>query len=167
MKPVKPYPTMRGYFAYYVYEAMEKNNDIFVVLPDLGKGMFDSIRDDFPDRVIITGAAEQACVDLAVGLALSGKIPIVYTITPFLIFRAFESIRNYINRENLNVKLVGSGRDKDYDQDGFSHYAIDVPQALGMFGNIVEYYPEDKEEMKWLVGEMIKHDEPMFISLRR
>jgi len=167
MKLVKPYESMRGYFAYYVYEAMEKNNDIFVVLPDLGKGMWDAMRDDFPDRVIITGAAEQACVDLAIGLALSGKIPIVYTITPFLIFRAFESIRNYIDRERLNVKLVGSGRDEDYDQDGFSHYATDVPDFMSNFSNIAEYYPNDKGEMKWLVGEMIKYDQPMFISLRR
>ena len=161
------HPSMRGYFAYYLHKEMQKNNDVYVILIDLGYGMFDAIRDEFPDRVIITGASEQASIDLACGLAMSGKIPIVYSITPFLIYRAFESIRNYIDREELNVKLVGSGRDKDYAHDGFSHDASDVPGFMDQFVNIAEYYPNSMERMESLVKEMIEVERPMFISLRR
>jgi transketolase C-terminal domain/subunit len=50
----------------------------------------------------------------AVGMAMEGKIPIVYSITPFAIYRPFELIRNYLSHEQIPVKIVGGGRDKQY-----------------------------------------------------
>lgn len=159
--------SMRGYFGFELWKAMKVNSDIYVILPDLGYGMFDPHREAFPERVIVMGAAEQAAVDIAIGLAMSGKIPIVYSITPFLVFRSFESIRNYINRERVPVKLIGSGRDRDYAHDGFSHWADDVPAFLSMFENIVKYYPKDKEEIEDLVSKIIDMPRPVFVGLKR
>jgi transketolase len=100
-----------------------KDYDKFVVIVgDLGYGMFDRIREDYPERFFNVGASEQAMVDIAVGMALSGKTPIVYTITPFLVYRPYESIINYIYKEGLRVKLIGSGMDDDYKEDGPSHW---------------------------------------------
>lgn len=166
---------MRGWFAYALYQQMKKNKDIILITGDLGYKVFDDIRDEMPDQFINTGAAEQAMMGIAVGLALEGKIPFVYSITPFLLYRPFETIRTYINHEKIPVKLIGSGRDKDYLHDGFSHDATDARELFwseydvyrGIFGNINDLWPDTKEEIPELVERMLKTKEPYFLSLRR
>lgn len=157
---------MRREFATELHKHMEKNKDIWLVTADLGWGMWDKIRDDFPDRFINTGAAEQACADICVGLALEGKIPFMYTISPFY-YRCWETLRTYINHEKINVKLIGSGRDKDYAHDGFSHDASDIKGFLDQLVNIKKFWPEDKEEIPAMLDLMLTLNDPCFISLRR
>jgi transketolase len=161
------HPSMRGYFAYELHQEMEKNKDIWVLVGDLGQGMMDKIRDDFPDRFLNCGASEQAMVGLAVGLALEGKIPVVYSITNFVLYRPFEWIRNYLDHEQIPVKLVGAGRDEDYAHDGYTHHSQDAKQVLDCFPNIVQFWPENKEEMGTMVRELLFNGKASFISLRR
>lgn len=158
---------MRRTFADELQKQMVKDERIFLLVGDLGYGMFDSIFAAFPDRAINVGAAEQAMLDIAVGLAYDGKIPFCYSITPFLIYRPFETLRTYIDHEKLPVKLVGSGRNDDYAHDGVSHDATDVSLFLDKLPNLVSLWPKDKEELPHLVAEMVSNELPTFISLRR
>lgn len=167
MKPHLPHNSMRGYFGWYLYDEMAKNDNIWVITCDLGYGLFDAISTDFNDRFVNVGASEQAGVGMAVGMALEGKIPVVYSITPFLLARPYETIRNYIDHESIPVKLIGSGRDDDYKHDGFSHDANDADIIVKGFPNIAEYWPERKEEMGWLVKDMLYNEKPSFVSLTR
>lgn len=151
---------------------MKNNKDIILLVGDLGYKMFDKIREDMPHQFINTGAAEQAMMDVACGLAMSGKIPFVYSITTFLLYRPFETIRTYINHEKLNVKLIGSGRDKDYEHDGISHWSDDAwklfdPAESSMFDNIHAFWPDTKEEIPHLVKKLVETKDPCFLSLRR
>ena len=130
---------MRKEFADKLYELMQKDENVFFVTGDLGYGIFDKICQDFPERFINTGAAEQAMMGVAIGLTLKGKKVFVYSITPFLLYRAFEAIRTYINHEKIPVILVGSGRGNDYEHDGFSHYAGDDELFLQHFENIKRF----------------------------
>ena len=167
MKPTKPHESQRGYFSWYLYDAMTVNPDIFVLTGDLGYKMLDFIRDDFKDRFINCGASEQTMLDMAVGLALSGKIPFVYSITPFLLSRGHETIRLYIDHEKIPVIICGSGRDDDYAIDGYSHDATDASLILESFPNIIEYWPSSKEGMPRIINEVIEKKVPAFISLAR
>lgn len=158
---------MRRTFADELLKQMKINDNIYLLTGDLGYKMWDEIRDTYPKRFINTGAAEQAMLDIACGLTLDGKIPFCYSITPFLIYRPLETIRTYINHEKLPVKLVGSGRDKDYEHDGISHYAHDVKGFLDLLPNIKQYWPESKSAIPQMLGEMLKDYGPSFISLKR
>lgn len=165
---MKRHESQRGYFAYYLHEAMKEDPNIWLVTCDLGYGMLDSIRDDFPDRYINVGAAEQAGMGIAVGLAMEGKKPFIYSITSFLLYRPFETIRNYINHEKIPVRLVGGGRDKDYAHDGFSHWSEEADDILRLyFKNILRLTPKEKEDCRPMVKMMVKEDRPWFISLKR
>lgn len=146
---------------------MKKDENIWLLVGDLGFKVFDKIFEEFPTRAINCGASEQAMLGIACGLALKGKIPVVYSITPFLIFRPFETIRTYINHESIPVKLVGSGRDDDYKHDGFSHDASDVKLVMDNFKNICQDWPETKEEVPDLMDEFLYCPKPHFLSLRR
>lgn len=159
--------SQRGYFAGSLYNEMINDSDIFLVVGDLGYKVFDNIIKDFPERFINTGSAEFSAVGICCGLAQDGRKPFFYSITTFLLYRPFEILRTYINHEKLNVKLVGSGRDRDYEIDGFSHDASDVKPILNQLSNIKQYWPNTKEEIPLLVEGMVKENVSSFISLRR
>jgi len=158
---------MRRTFKAELHKQMTINTDIVLIVLDLGYGMFDQIRKDYPKRFFNLGASEQAGMDIAVGMALSGKKVFIYSITPFLIYRAFETLRTYVDHEKIPVRLVGSGRNKDYEIDGFSHDASDLIPILNKLSNITQYFPSDKNEIPLLVEKMVATNQPQFISLKR
>ena len=168
MKELPPrHESIRGYFAYELYKQMQTNPDIVVISADLGYGMFDHIKNNFPDRFFNVGASEVSAVGIAVGMAQEGKIPFVYSITPFLLFRAAEVIRNYVNHEQIPVKLIGSGFQNDYQHDGFSHHNYDDRQLMEIFNNIKAEWPQTKEEIEDIVNWSINNGKPTYINLRR
>jgi transketolase len=147
--------------------AMEQNKDIYLLFGGLGYPRVDEFLEKYPNRAINCEASEQTMLDIAVGLAYEKKIPVCYTITPFLL-RGFETIRTYINYENLHVLLIGAGRDDDYSKDdGYSHDARDIFTILSTQENIIQWYPEDKEELQGVLQTAINTLNPTFISLRR
>lgn len=158
---------MRETFTKELYNKMKENPDIYLLTGDLGYHLFDDIRWDFQERFINCGASEYGMVGIAIGLALEGKIPFCYSITPFLIFRPFELLRTYIDTEKIPVKLIGSGRDKDYIHDGRSHDASDIQDTMNLFKNIKQLWPTTKGEVKNMVDLMVNDDKPYFISLQR
>lgn len=159
--------SIRGWFGRALYFEMQKDEDIFLITADLGFGLWDKIRNDFPDRFYNVGASEQCAVGVGVGLALSGKKPFVFSITTFLIYRALEWHRNYLNHEQIPVFLIGSGLDDDYRHDGVSHQPYEVKEVLNIFPNIHQYYPSVKTQVPALLRQMIEENQPAFMCLRR
>ena len=155
----------RREFVSLLINEMNKNEKIFLLTGDLGFGLFDDIRKDFPNRFINVGSCEQLMIGLAVGLSYEGWIPLCYSITPFLLYRPFEFIRNYLNHELANVKLVGGGRDKDYKNLGFSHWAEDDVKIMSSLENIKIYKPEKMSSE--IFKEFIYNNKPSYINLIR
>src|SRR6056300_542907 len=156
---------MRREFAKKLYDEMKKNDRIFLITADLGYGVLNDIRRDFPNRAINTGSCEMLMVGAAIGLAQDGYIPVCYSITPFLLYRPFELIRNYLNYEGANVKLVGSGRDNDYSHDGISHWAGDDITVMTSLKNINLYNP--RELTHDTVSDFVYNKKPSYINLVR
>lgn len=158
---------MRREFGKALLDHAIRNKNIILLTGDLGMGLWDEFQHLLPKQYINCGAAEQAMADMAVGLAYAGKIPFVYSITPFLLYRPFETLRTYINHEKLNVKLIGSGRDDDYSYNGFSHNAEDVQKILTLLGNIIQMWPKYKKDIPYIVNVAVTNNRPTFISLAR
>lgn len=146
---------------------MSQNQNIVLLTGDLGYGLWDRIKIDYPDRFYNVGSAEQLMLGMASGMAMEGKIPIVYSITPFLLYRPFEIIRNYVDHEKLPVKLVGGGRDKDYGYLGFSHWASEDREVMKVFKNIKTLHPYTVEEMNDSFSMVTDPKTPLYINLRR
>jgi transketolase len=158
---------MRKECAALLLGSMNVDNKIHVVTADLGFGILDSIKSTFPDRFYNVGAAEQLMIGAAVGMAEQGLIPVCYSMSSFLLYRPFEFLRNYVNAENVPVKLIGSGRDKDYSHDGLSHWAHDDEQLLAVLPNIKIYKPQDIQELESVWTEFITSDQPAYLNLTR
>jgi transketolase len=152
---------MRKEFAKELKKLMKKDKNIYLLLGGVGYSYFEPDN----DRVINCEASEQAMVDLAVGLAITGKIPFVYAITPHL-YRAFEGIRIYLDHYKVPVKLVGACRDKEYDRGGFTHWAHDAKDVFGIFKNINKEW-WDECNIKNLLQHIAYNKKPEFISLKR
>lgn len=148
-------------------KSMRDNLDIITLTADLGFGVLDPIKDNFSDRFFNVGAAEQLLIGAGVGLAESGKIPVCYSMSSFILYRPFEFLRNYVNAESIPVKLIGSGRDKDYSHDGLSHWAHDDEVVLKALPNIKIYKPVDINSLELIWDEFLYSKEPAYLNLLR
>ncbi len=146
---------------------MHNNQDIVTLTADLGFGILDQVRQTFPERFYNVGAAEQLLIGAAVGLAENKKIPVCYSMSSFILYRPFEFLRNYVNHEQVPVKLIGSGRDYDYSHDGMSHWAHDDEQVLSSLPNIKIYKPKSIEELQQIWPEFINSNQPAYLNITR
>lgn len=159
--------SVRKKFIELLHNEMSLDQRIVLVVGDLGWKQFDELRTTYPDRFFNVGAAEQLMIGASVGLALGGKIPVCYSMTPFLLYRPFEFIRNYLERDQVPVKLIGSGRDRDYDWLGWSHWAHDDKDHMSGFNNIVQIWPKDAKETEQLFKTIVYDPKPYYVNLSR
>jgi len=158
---------MRKQFSERLHHEMGIHKDIFLLTGDLGYGLWDRIRIDYPNRFYNVGSSEQLMMGMAAGLAMDGKIPVVYSITPFLLYRPFETIRNYVDHEKLPVKLIGGGRNKDYGYLGFSHWAEEDKKVMEVFKNIKTMHPKNIGQMNKDFDLILDRETPVYMNLKR
>ncbi len=139
------------------------DENIYVLVGDIGYRVFDEFRGKHPDRFINMGICEQSMIGFSAGMALEGLKPWVYTITPFLIERPFEQVKLDIDQQNVNVKLVGFA---DYPTLGPTHSEINGKKLMKLFNNISSFFPRDGDETEKMTFEAYEKSGPVFISLK-
>ncbi len=154
---------MRREFGKYIYNLAKKDEKIYLLVGDIGYGVFDDFRRNFPKRFINMGICEQSLIGTSSGMALEGLRPWVYTITPFLIERPFEQIKLDIDQQNVNVNLVGFA---DYPNLGPTHSELNAPKLMSLFKNIKSYFPKDSKQTRMYLKKMHQTKGPSFISLK-
>ena len=148
-------------------KVMDENPDVYMISIGLGWPRTDEFSTKYPQRFIQTEASEATALDISVGLAYSGKIPVLYTITPFYL-RAWETIRTYINHENLHVVMIGAGVDEEYgEHDGFSHSGSDIGKHFDLMENIVQHYPDNKKQLEDAINLGLVVSKGHFINIHR
>ncbi len=117
--------------------------------------------EEFPERVIDTGIAEQHAVTLAAGLAMAGKRPVVAIYSSFL-QRAFDQVAMDVALHDLPVVFL-LDRAGVTGPDGPSHHgALDLGY-LRMIPNMVIGAPADAEELCGMLETALHHDGPVAI----
>lgn len=145
---------------------MHYNKDVYLLFLGLGWPRIYEFLSQYPDRCFNVDASEQSGLDIAVGLVYEGKIPFVYTISPFLL-RGFETVRTYINHENLPVKMVGVGVDYDYKHDGWSHHANDIPEIFKTQKNVIQRIPQNTKDLADVLTASVSIKSPELILIKR
>ena len=154
---------MRRRFGKVITELADRDENIIVLVGDIGYRVFDEFREKHPDRFINLGICEQSMIGVSAGMALEGLKPWVYTITPFLIERPFEQVKLDIDQQNVNVKLVGFA---DYSTLGPTHAELNGEKLMQFFTNITSLFPKDGDETQSMVYEAYEKNGPAFISLK-
>lgn len=158
---------MRNAFNEAMCELARQDKRVILVVGDIGTLVFDSFRKDFPDRFLNAGVAEANMIGLAAGLALSGKIPFVYTINSFMAMRAFEHLRDDICFQNVPVKLVGVGAGLSYGSLGCTHHTLEDMAMMRAVPNLTLISPADPLEAKKVAESVLHWPHPAYIRLAK
>lgn len=158
---------MRKTFINTLIDLARKDKDIVLITPDMGFSVLEPFFDEFPERAINCGIAEQNAVSIASGLALMGKKPYVYTIIPFLVERAFEQVKLDVAYMNTNVKLIGIGAGFTYGAAGATHHAIEDISLMRTLPNMTVCCPGDNNEAEQIIRKTVNNNKPMYIRIGR
>jgi len=116
---------MRNEYKKIIAKLHKENEKLISVVADSGTEELDIVRMEYPERLIDCGISECNAVGVAAGIAASGGLPVLYGMSPFLVYRAYEFIRDDICLQNLNVIIVGSGAGIIYNNLGPTHHATE------------------------------------------
>ena len=119
----------------------KKDEKIVLLVCDMGFGVVDRYKQYYPKRVFNVGMMEQGIVGIAAGMALTGLVPIVYSIVNFLCFRALEQIRNDVLLQGLNVKFIATGVNDYFGFLGPSHCCSHDDKKIMQLINMKVYDP--------------------------
>jgi transketolase len=149
--------TMRDSFIGTLCDRMATDDTIFFLAADLGAPALDRIRDEFPDRFINVGIAEQNLINVAAGLALEGFTVYTYAIAPFITMRAYEQARVNLAVSSqirpVNVTMLGLGGGVSYQVSGPTHHCLEDLAIMRLLPNMSVYCPSD-----WVVAaQLVDH----------
>ena len=116
---------MRDHFINSLLSLIPEFPNIVLITGDLGFGVLDDMRNNYPDNFINAGVAEQNMTGIATGMALEGKIVFTYSIANFPTLRCLEQIRNDACYHGVNVNIVSIGGGFSYGALGISHHATE------------------------------------------
>lgn len=130
---------------------------IILLVCDMGFGVTDNFKEKFPDRIFNMGIMEQGTVGIAAGMAMTGFIPVIYSIVNFLAYRALEQIRNDVVLQDLNVKFIATGVNDYFKFLGPSHCCGEDDKKIMQLVNMRVFDPYEQEGIDFnkIVGEWI------------
>ncbi len=145
----------------------QNDRRIVLLVTDMGFGAVDNFKKEFPDRTFNMGIMEQGTVGIAAGMALTGLIPIVYSIVNFLAFRSLEQIRNDVVLQKLNVKFIATGVNNYFKFLGPSHCCdkddIQIMQLLNL--KVFDPYENNGIDFHNMVKEWITDSKSGYIRV--
>jgi 1-deoxy-D-xylulose-5-phosphate synthase len=129
-----------------------------------GTGMA-RLQEEFPERVIDVGIAEQHALTLASGLALGGMRPVVAIYSTFL-QRAFDQTVHDVCQNDLPV-IIGVDRAGLVGEDGTSHQGMFTLTAQRQVPYLVIASPKDEQELRALLHTAVGQDHPFALHYPR
>lgn len=164
---VKKEPIRAG-FGRGLVEAGKKSQTVVALCADLTESTQISLfRDEFPERYIEMGIAEQNLVTVASGLARAGKIPFTSSYAAFSPGRNWEQIRTTITLNDMPVKIVGSHAGVSVGPDGATHQMLEDIALMRVLPNMVVVAPGDSIEAEKATQLIAENGKPSYLRLAR
>jgi transketolase len=160
--------SMRKAYGEALVQLGRDNPNVVVLSADVSNSDFSSMfQEVFPDRFFNVGIAEQALVDVAVGLAYSGKIPFANTFAFLLATRALEMVRTHCCYGEANVKLMGAYGGVSDSFDGPTHHAITDIAIMRSLPNMTVVVPGDTVGVARLLPQVANWPGPVYFRMNR
>jgi transketolase len=160
--------SMRRAYGEALVQLGKVRHDVVVLSADVSNSdysdMFEAV---YPDRFFNVGVAEQALVDVAVGLANGGRIPIANTFAFLFATRALEQVRTHLCYGQSNVKLVGAYGGLSDSFDGPTHHSITDLAIMRSLPNMTVVVPADTVGVHKLLPQITGWQGPVFLRLCR
>lgn len=124
---------MRKQFFSTLLELFPEDEKLFLILGDIGVHGFRSLLSNYPERALNLGILEQCMIGVSAGVSSEGFIPVIHTIAPFMIERAYEQIKIDLAYQKVGANLVSVGASYDYAGLGCTHHC---PADVSLMYNI-------------------------------
>jgi transketolase len=159
---------MREAFSRSLADYGSVNEDVVVLDADTGPSTLSTLfAERFPERFFDVGIAEPCLVDVAVGLALGGKIPFANAFAALVALRALEEIRTCICYGHANVKLAATYAGLSDYKDGPTHHSITDIAIMRSLPEMTVIVPADAAEAAQWVPIVAEHKGPIYIRISR
>jgi transketolase len=156
---------MRKQFTKTITKFLIKNKKIILLLGDIGVFGFKNLLKKYPTRTLNIGILEQSTISFAAGLSKSGFIPIVHTIAPFIVARAFEQLKIDFGYQKLRGNFITIGSSYDYASLGCTHHC---PEDVNLLKNIPDMniiVPGSSQEFDQLFSQSYKNKHSTYYRL--
>lgn len=164
---VERVPTRDG-FGDGLLEAGKRDHNVVALCCDLTESTKTHLfANEFPERFVQIGVAEQNLASVGSGMAAMGKIPFITSYAMFSPGRNWEQIRTTIAYNNVNVKVVGSHAGVSVGPDGATHQAIEDIAIMRAVPNMTVLAPADVHEARKMTLAVAKHEGPVYFRLGR
>ena len=142
--------------------------DVVAVDADLSKSTTTSkFADAFPERFFNVGVAEQNMIDVAAGLAVSGRIAFTGSFAVFATGRAYDQVRNTVCYSDLNVKLAPTHSGITVGPDGGSHQMVEDIALMRVLPGMRVLVPADFTSACAMIRAAAATPGPFYIRLGR
>lgn len=160
-------PIRKG-FGRGLLEAGKRDVSVVAACADLTEStQMHLFRDEFPDRFIEIGVAEQNLVTVGSGMAAMGKIPFVSSYAAFSPGRNWEQIRTTICLNDRPVRIVGSHAGVSVGPDGATHQMLEDIALMRALPNIIVIAPGDSLEAERATLALATDKRPAYLRLAR
>jgi transketolase len=122
--------TMRERAGETTADLLDEDPRVALVLAEISTDQFGRALRSHPERAVNVGIMEQTMVGVAAGFAMEGFLPVVHTITPFLVERPLEQIKLDFGYQGLQGTFVSVGGSYDYTGEGFTHHSPGDVQVM-------------------------------------
>lgn len=121
----------------------------------------------YPKRFINVGIAEPALVDVAVGIANSGKVAVANTFAFLFATRAVEMVRTHLCYGGANVKLAGAYAGLSDSFDGPTHQTVSDLAIMRSLPQMTIVVPSDPLAVTKLLPQVVAWNGPVYFRLCR
>ena len=158
---------MRREFAKLCLETVKDDFKSVVMVGDISHFLLRETEQVAPNRFYNIGICEQSMVGMASGMAIEGMRPIIHTIAPFLVERAFEQIKNDIGYQNTEVTIVTVGGTYDYSDLGCTHHCYGDIAMMRLIPNMQVFEPSTPQEFRTLFEKTWGNGLPKYFRLSK
>ena len=148
----------RVQFADTMLELGKEDKSLVVMVGDIGHGIFKPFASAYPTRYYNIGILEPTMISMGAGLSASGLTPVVHTIAPFIIERAFEQIKLDFCYHQLPGNIVTVGSAFDYSNLGCTHHCYGDFALLKTLPNTEICYPSSGVEFDQLFKQSYQNN---------
>lgn len=157
---------LKGVFFKKILEMINKDSRICFLTSDalMENGILRNAMEEYKDRIIDVGIAEQNLIGVAAGYALSGMIPYVCAMAPFLPLRALEHIHTDIAYNDVPVKIISVSAGT-VSRGGPTHNLISDFGILGTIPNITILSPSDMKQFLLMIEMLVDYPKPVYLRM--
>lgn len=159
---------MRQTLAGALVERAKTDDRIVVIEADLMSCHATKVfKQEFPERFVNVGIAEQNMIGIAAGMSTMGKIPFAYSFGPFATRRCYDQIFISVAYARQNVKIVGTDPGVLAEYNGGTHMPFEDMALMRAIPHMVCFEPVDATMLEKAVDQIVDYQGAVYIRLQR